>query len=138
MFHIGCTCPFFTTSAICSHLVGWHILEPKSERLNQKRFCLQRWRPRVIDAIGGDRSNAAVVDAIGGDRGTDGIVAVAKGVDDDDDDMLDLDNMLDNYPVYYAFKQKLDTLIRNRIPRQFHHLIFKELVVVPKSSWSFG
>ncbi len=46
--------------------------------------------------------------------------------------MLDQDNRHD--PGYHAFKQKLDTLMRDRIPRQFHHLSLKELAAVTVES----
>jgi hypothetical protein len=48
------------------------------------------------------------------------------GFDDDDDagsDALDHDNRLD--PEYNTFKNKLDTMLHERIPRQLHHLSFK-------------
>jgi hypothetical protein len=86
----------------------------------------------------GDRSNAAVVAATVGDRSNAAVVEATgpNGHDDDDDDEdgdedpFDLDNRLD--PGYHAFKSMLDTLLRERIPRQFQHYNFKEMTRVSK------
>ena len=75
-----------------------------------------------------DRPDAAVV---GPDAAVDGPNVVVDEPDaavDGDDDTLDQDNRYD--PGYHTLKHQLDTLLRKRIPRQFHHLSFKEMALV--------
>ena len=65
-----------------------------------------------------DRPDAAVV---GPDAAVDGPNVVVDEPDaavDGDDDTLDQDNRYD--PGYHTLKHQLDTLLRKRIPRQFH------------------
>ena len=49
-------------------------------------------------------------------------------VDNNDDDLARLEARFD--PEYASFKTQLDALLRERIPRQFQHLSFKEMRLI--------